>query len=283
MNKFLLLVASMSMTLSACVSNQYTHPSDLRFQDKNVRNHQKISVKRNNVLCSGDTEKNQNCPIEFYIDNIKAGTFYINNQADYTLESNSYNLKVKNCTYDSCKSCDVDLIGDQLVHPLFILSLDSHGKPFILNNGNPLVCKELLKESKQNTESTLSINLAADTLFKFNGSTLNDLLPEGHQEILDIATQISQKFISVNHIKLTGHTDRLGSEKYNQQLGQKRADTVRSLLIQNGVSENIISVVSAGKHQPVSNGCNDLKQEKALKACLQPDRRVTVKITGISK
>lgn len=78
-------------------------------------------------------------------------------------------------------------------------------------------------------------------------------------------------------------TDRLGNDQYNQKLGQSRADTVRNLLVQNGVSGNVISTASAGKHQPVTDGCFDVKQREELKTCLQPDRRVTVEITGIRK
>ena len=127
------------------------------------------------------------------------------------------------------------------------------------------------------------MDLAADTLFKFDGSSLNDLLPKGRQEVLDVASQIRNNFVSVSQIKLVGHTDRLGSDSYNNQLGQNRADTVRNLLIQNGVAGNVISTASAGKRQPVTNGCFDVKQREALHACLQPDRRVTVEITGLSK
>jgi outer membrane protein OmpA-like peptidoglycan-associated protein len=112
---------------------------------------------------------------------------------------------------------------------------------------------------------------------------LNDLLPKGRQEVLNVASQISTGFVSVRQIKLVGHTDRLGSDSYNNQLGQNRADTVRSLLVQNGIAGNVISTASAGKQQPVTDGCFNVKQREALKACLQPDRRVSVEITGIAK
>lgn len=283
MYKFSLWITSISLGLTACVSNHYTHPSDLRFQDKKAENNQTVIVKRDGVLCAEDTEKSQNCPIEFYIDSVKAGNFYINNSANYQLKSESYNFKVKNCTEASCQSCDVDLAVGQLSSNEFVLSVDNVGKSFISNNGTPLVCKTPAKAAKSITEKTLTLDLAADTLFKFNGSSLNDLLPKGRQEVLNVASQISNNFVSVSQIKLTGHTDRLGSDSYNLQLGQNRANTVRNLLVQNGVAGNIISAESAGKHQPVTNGCFDVKQREELKTCLQPDRRVSVEITGITK
>ncbi|MEB3755217.1 OmpA family protein, partial [Acinetobacter sp. MD2(2019)] len=173
-----------------------------------------------------------------------------------------------------------------------VLSVDASGQPFMSNNGKPLACQApepVVATSSVNTakstvvETTVNVNLAADTLFKFNGSSLNDLLPKGRQEVVNVASQITNNFVSVSHIALTGYTDRLGNANYNQQLGQRRAETVRQLLVQNGVASNVISVASSGKNKPVTNGCFDVKQRDALKACLQPDRRVTVAITGIAK
>lgn len=273
--------------LVACTSNPHSHPSNLRFQKNKQENNQIIKVKRDDKLCADDTKKSQNCPINFYIDNIQAGRFYINNTARYHLKPEIYNFKVKNCISGSeCKTCDVDLRTDQLKDHDFTLSVDDTGSPFISNGGQPLICAEKTEAPKKvvaPVEHTLSVNLAADTLFKFNGSSLNDLLPEGRQQVLNVANKISNNFVSVSHIKLIGHTDRLGSENYNQQLGQNRAETVRHLLAQNGVPNNLISTASQGKNQPVTDGCPTIKSREALKACLQPDRRVTVEITGITK
>ncbi|MNE37822.1 Outer membrane protein P5 precursor [compost metagenome] len=180
----------------------------------------------------------------------------------------------------------MDLTVGQLANNEFVLSVDSEGKPFISNGGQALACivkPKAPEYDKSPVEHTVTMNLAADTLFKFNGSSLNDLLPKGQQEVLNVASKISTGFVSVRQIKLVGHTDRLGSDSYNNQLGQNRADTVRNLLVQNGVVGNIISTTSAGKHQPITDGCSEIKSREALKACLQPDRRVTVEITGISK
>lgn len=257
MYKVLLLLVLICMGGTACVSN-YRHPSELRFQEKNTKNNQIISLKRDGVLCAGDTEGNQNCPIEFYIDSIKAGNFYINNSAQYSLKPETYNFKVKNCTEASCQSCDIDLNVGQLASNELVLSVKADGKPFISNNGQPLSCE--VKPQVVAQEHTIWVDLAADTLFKFDGSSLNDLLPKGRQEVLDVASQIRNNFVWVSQIKLVGHTDRLGSDSYNNQLGQNRADTVRNLLIQNGVVGNVISTASAGKRQPVTNSCFDEKQ-----------------------
>nr|WP_279169282.1 OmpA family protein [Providencia huaxiensis] len=277
----LFVVTVLSVGITACASNQYSKPSDVHFFEKKMANTQAIVVKRDGQLCADDTIDQQNCPISFYIDSIQAGTFYVNNAVQYQLKPEIYNFKVKNCTAASCQSCDVDLSVGQLSGNEFVLSVDTQGKPFISNSGQALVCEA--KNKAPVAEQTIKVDLSADTLFKFDGSALNDLLPKGRQEVLEVASQIRNNFVSVSQIKLVGHTDRLGSDSYNDHLGQNRADTVRNLLVQNGVAGNVISTASAGKHQPVTKGCFDVKQREALHVCLQPDRRVSVEITGISK
>lgn len=280
------LIVALSIGVTACASKQYSQPLDLRFQESKHENTQTINVKRSSELCAEDTAEKQNCPIKFYIDNIHSGSFYINNSTNYSLKPDVYNFKVKNCIADSCQTCDVDLSVNNLASPNFILSVDNAGKPFISNNGQSLVCEDLSKHEEfiaPPVEKTVTVDLSADTLFQFNGSSLNDLLPEGRQKILKVASQISSDFVSVRQIKLVGYTDRLGTEIYNKNLGQNRADTVRNLLVQKGVSENIISTSSMGKYKPITDGCFNIKQREELEACLQPDRRVTVEITGISK
>lgn len=126
------------------------------------------------------------------------------------------------------------------------------------------------------------INLSADALFKFDKSTIDEMLPEGKATLDNLIKQITEGYVSVDNIVLVGHTDRLGSETYNYDLGLKRAQTVKSYLEQNGVTAPI-SASSAGETQPITTGCVGTKSTTELKACLQPDRRVTVEITGIKK
>ena len=137
----LLAVVVLYLGVTACVSNQYSKPSDLRFQEVKPDHSQLLNVTRDGFLCANDTEGNQNCSIEFYIDSIKAGNFYINNSAQYSLKPETYNFKVKNCTETSCQSCDIDLNVGTLVSNELVLSVHADGKPFISKNGQPLNCE----------------------------------------------------------------------------------------------------------------------------------------------
>lgn len=283
-------IALITLGLTACVSQPYSKPQDLKFQQQSKGNNVVLNVQRDGKLCDGEQADQQNCPINFYIDNIQAGRFYINNSANFHLKPESYNFKVKNCNENSCQSCEVDLAPHALQQLKLQLSVDGSGRPLIKNNDQYLTCNNneqkpalvqpvaALPEVKK-----VNIDLAADTLFKFNGSSEADLLPKGRQEILNVAQQISSQFVSVQQINLVGHTDRLGSAQYNQVLGQNRANTVRNILVQNGVDAAVIHTQSAGKNQPVTDGCFAIQAREALQACLQPDRRVSVEILGITQ
>ena len=121
------------------------------------------------------------------------------------------------------------------------------------------------------------INLSADALFRFNQSDAADMLPEGKATLDRLAENLVSRQAHIDSIALTGHTDRLGSEQYNYNLGLQRAQTVKNCLQGKGVQAPI-SVASAGESQPVTTACT--RATAALKACLQPDRRVTVDISG---
>ena len=123
------------------------------------------------------------------------------------------------------------------------------------------------------------INLSADALLRFNQSDAADMLPEGKATLDRLAENLVSRQAHIDSIALTGHTDRLGSEQYNYNLGLRRAQTVKNYLQGKGVQAPI-SVASAGESQPVTTACTGTRATAALKACLQPDRRVTVDISG---
>ena len=80
---------------------------------------------------------------------------------------------------------------------------------------------------------------------------------------------------------VTGHTDRLGSQQYNQKLSEKRADTVATYLKQKGVSANM-ETLGFGKTLAVK-ACEDKLPRKQLIECLAPNRRVEIEVKGLAK
>lgn len=139
------------------------------------------------------------------------------------------------------------------------------------------------KNSQAAAPVTEIFDISADALFKFNGSSFNDLLPKGKQELMKLSQLIDQVYVNVHKIRLVGHTDRLGNDAYNYQLGLNRALTVQNYLIQLGIPGQLVTYSSAGEKQSITNGCYEVKNNADLRNCLQPDRRVTVEVTGIKK
>ena len=86
--------------------------------------------------------------------------------------------------------------------------------------------------------------------FDFNRSSLT---PEA-REVVKTAVETAQQTGMVR-IKITGHTDTVGSEGYNDRLSVRRAESVRSEMVADGLSPTQISVEGKGFHDPlVSTG-----------------------------
>ena len=81
-------------------------------------------------------------------------------------------------------------------------------------------------------------------------------------------------------VLVTGHTDRIGTQQYNQKLSERRADAVRDYLVSKGVPRDRIETLGMGKTQPVPGVVCTQTNMKALIACLAPNRRVEVEVKG---
>ena len=118
--------------------------------------------------------------------------------------------------------------------------------------------------------------LGADGLFRFDGRSLADLLPEGRRKLDALASDIKGSARSVSAIRVTGHTDRLGSHSYNQALSLARANTVRDYLVQAGVPAQTMQVQGKGESEPKVQCAQTRRAE--LIDCLAPDRRVEIEV-----
>lgn len=121
------------------------------------------------------------------------------------------------------------------------------------------------------------VKLAADALFDFNKAVLR---AEGKAKLDDAAAKA--KSINLEVIIAVGHTDRIGSDAYNQKLSEKRAAAVKAYLVSKGIEANRIYTEGKGEKQPVTAGkCGKSeKKSKALIDCLQADRRVEIEFVG---
>ena len=104
-----------------------------------------------------------------------------------------------------------------------------------------------LAEGKFLYETVLS-----DDKVKFGFDTA-DLSPEGQAALDDFAARIKQDNKNV-YVEIQGHTDNVGSEKYNEELGMLRAESVRRYLNQKqNFPLHRINVISYGETAPVAD------------------------------
>jgi OOP family OmpA-OmpF porin len=123
------------------------------------------------------------------------------------------------------------------------------------------------------------ITVAADALFDFNKATLR---PEGKAKLDEVVAK--SKAINLEVILVVGHTDRIGSDSYNQKLSEKRAAAVKEYVVAKGIEANRVYTEGKGEKQPVTGDkCKGNAATKALIECLQPDRRADIEIIGTKK
>ena len=124
-----------------------------------------------------------------------------------------------------------------------------------------------------------SMTLHTDHTFAFNKAVLGPIAKKNLDDM--ISTKLAA-CAEVKSVIITGHTDRLGSQSYNQKLSEKRAEAVQSYLLAKGIKADLINTMGAGKTQPVQS-CDDKLGRKKLIECLAPNRRVTLDIKGPAK
>ncbi|HUP96448.1 MAG TPA: OmpA family protein [Usitatibacter sp.] len=118
--------------------------------------------------------------------------------------------------------------------------------------------------------------LSAKELFGFDQATLRMPQPK-----LDEIARALVDNPGIGQVTITGYTDRLGTEAYNQKLSERRADAVKQYLVGKGVAPNRLQAIGRGEANPVVQ-CNDADRERLIK-CLEPNRRVEVEQITIER
>jgi OmpA-OmpF porin, OOP family len=113
------------------------------------------------------------------------------------------------------------------------------------------------------------ITLSATELFGFDSAQLRAPQPK----LDEIAAALTAN-TAINDVMITGYADRLGSEKYNQNLSERRAMAVKTYLTNKGVDGSRTKAQGRGEANPVVM-CTE-KNRAALIKCLEPNRRVEI-------
>jgi len=90
--------------------------------------------------------------------------------------------------------------------------------------------------------------LPADVTFAFDKS---DIKPRFYP-VLDAVARTLRRYPST-YVDVTGHTDAIGTEAYNQRLSERRADTVSHYLEARGAAPQRLATEGRGKDEPVAS------------------------------
>jgi outer membrane protein OmpA-like peptidoglycan-associated protein len=101
---------------------------------------------------------------------------------------------------------------------------------------------------QRNNEQMLTATFKSDLFFDVNSSTIK---PGGYAELDRVANVLAQ--YPQTMIRVEGHTDQTGSEQYNLQLSERRANAVKNALTQKGIDAARITPVGMGECCPVSS------------------------------
>ncbi len=99
-------------------------------------------------------------------------------------------------------------------------------------------------------------DLAMIIYFDFDQS---ELRPEYADLLARHSAQLANN--SRLRVRLEGHADERGSREYNIGLGERRAQTVRRMLLIQGAAANQISTVSFGEERPAAFGSDEESYE----------------------
>ena len=84
--------------------------------------------------------------------------------------------------------------------------------------------------------------------FELNSANLT----QASQSVLDVVAADLKKYPRLS-IELQGHTDSSGFDRYNLELSQKRADSVRNYLLAQGIASSQLTAKGYGESQPVAD------------------------------
>lgn len=108
--------------------------------------------------------------------------------------------------------------------------------------------------------------LSSEVNFAFDSA---ELKPQAEITLNEVAHRLHEN--TEIRVRIEGHTDSVGSAEYNQGLSQRRAESVRTYLISQGVAGDRMTAVGYGEERPVAT--NETPEGRALNRRVEIDRQ----------
>jgi len=131
--------------------------------------------------------------------------------------------------------------------------------PPVVETPKPVEVPKSVEAPKPNSVETFG-----PALFEFNSIVIN---PDSKESLKMVAERLKKN--SSYRIQIEGHTDEKGPEVYNQELSEKRANSVKKYLVKNGIKASNIKTQGFGKLNPITDNSTEEGRSK--------NRRVEVK------
>ncbi|MCD8740472.1 OmpA family protein [Mucilaginibacter roseus] len=111
-------------------------------------------------------------------------------------------------------------------------------------------------EIKQTVPGATVTREGEGIIVKFDSGILfdvdkTDLKSAARTNLENLATSLKNN--PQTNISIIGHTDSTGTASYNQTLSERRAASVKSYLVTNGVSGSRLSTTGKGKNEPIAS------------------------------
>jgi outer membrane protein OmpA-like peptidoglycan-associated protein len=116
----------------------------------------------------------------------------------------------------------------------------------------------------------ITLNMPSSITFALNSADLNSQFFSALEGVGVVLKEYNKTVIEV-----AGHTDSSGSDSYNMQLSQRRAQAVAGYLASQGVKNERLITVGAGEAHPIAS--NDTEQGRSA------NRRVELTIVPVTK
>jgi outer membrane protein OmpA-like peptidoglycan-associated protein len=115
----------------------------------------------------------------------------------------------------------------------------------------------------------IKLNLPDGVTFDFGRS---ELKPQFHGALDQVASTMAEYNQTI--VEVSGHTDSVGSDEYNQRLSEARAQSVTGYLVRRGLVRERFEVIGMGERYPVaSNDTDDGRQR---------NRRVEIRVVPLT-
>lgn len=112
-------------------------------------------------------------------------------------------------------------------------------------------------------DDTLKLNLSSEVSFDFDSARIKPAFQPTLDKVADVLSKYDRTVVHV-----VGYTDSIGADAYNQQLSERRAESVASYLTSNGVAASRMRTEGRGEREP--------RDTNATEAGRQLNRRVEV-------